>query len=99
MIYYIQYICRIENLDSCKCQKLQLEKCSAKIGVFFKISQSSQEAAVPEETYVNVAKFLTSFLPNNSKQLLLKCGHLNNKARDLDCTCWKELDAMLDCFG
>ena len=54
---------------------------------------------MPEETYVNVAKFLTSFLPNNSKQLLLKCGHLNNKARDLDCTCWKELDAMLDCFG
>ena len=35
--------------------------------VFFKMSQSSQETPVPEETSVNFAKFLRiSFLQNNS---------------------------------
>ena len=68
--------------------------------VFFKMSQSSQETPVPEETSVNFAKFLrTSFLQNNSGRLLLKCGHFNNEARDIDCICCRELDAMLHCFG
>ena len=49
--------------------------------VFFKMSQSSQETPVPEETSVNFAKFLrTSFLQNNSGRLLVKCGHFNNES-------------------
>ena len=64
--------------------------------VFFKVLQSSPETLVPEETSVNFAKFLrTSFLQNNSGRLLLKCGHFNNEARDIDCICCRELDAML----
>ena len=64
--------------------------------VFFKMSQSSQETPVPEETSVNFAKFLrTSFLQNNSGRLLLKCRYFNNEARDIDCICCRELDAML----
>ena len=64
--------------------------------VFFKMSQSSQETPVPEEISVNFAKFLrTSFLQNNSGRLLLKCGYFNNEARDIDCICCRELDAML----
>ena len=64
--------------------------------VFFKVLQSSRETLVPEETSVNFAKFLrTSFLQNNSGRLLLKCGHFNNEARDIDCICCRELDAML----
>ena len=68
--------------------------------VFFKVLQSSRETLVPEETSVNFAKFLrTSFLQNNSGRLLLKCGHFNNEARDMDCICCRELDALLYCFG
>ena len=60
------------------------------------MSQSSQEAPVPEEISVNFAKFLrASFLQNNSGQLLLKCGHINNEARIIDCICSRDLDAML----
>ena len=41
---------------------------------------------MPEETPVNFAKFLrTPLEQNNSRQLLLKCGHFNNEARDIDC--------------
>ena len=68
--------------------------------VFFKVLQSSRETLVPEETSVNFAKFLrTSFLQNNSGRLLLKCRHFNNEARDIDCYCCREIDAMLYCFG
>ena len=68
--------------------------------VFFKVLQSSRETLVPEETSVNFAKFLrTSFLQNNSGRLLLKCRYFNNEARDIDCICCRELDAMLYCFG
>ena len=68
--------------------------------VFFKMSQSSQETPVPEEASMNFAKFLRiSFSLNNSRRLLLKCAHFNNEARDIDCICCKELDAMLYCFG
>ena len=68
--------------------------------VFFKMSQNSQETPVPEETPVNFAKFLkTPLLQNNSGRLLLKCGHFNNEARDIDCICCRELDALLYCFG
>ena len=64
--------------------------------VFFKVLQSSPETLVPEETSVNFAKFLrTSFLQNNSGRLLLKCKYFNNEARDIDCICCRELDAML----
>ena len=54
------------------------------------MSQSSQETPVPEEISVNFAKFLgTSSLQNNSGRLLL------NEAGDVDCICYRELDAML----
>ena len=78
---------------------MQMRK-AATVGVLrkkvsFKISQNSQETPVPEETPVNFAKFLrTPFLQNNSERLLLKCGHCNNEARDIDCICCRELDAM-----
>ena len=46
---------------------------------------------MPEETPVNFAKFLrTPLLQNNSGRLLLKCGHFNGKARDIDCICSRE---------
>ena len=52
--------------------------------VFFKMSQNSQEAPVTEETPMNLAKFLrTTFLKNNSWQLLLKGRHCNNEVRDI----------------
>ena len=51
---------------------------------------------MPEEISANFAKCLrTSFLQNNPGQLLLKCGYFNNEARDIDCICCRELDAML----
>ena len=53
----------------------------------FKISQNSQETPAPEETPVNFAKSLrTPFLQNNSGQLLLKCGHCKNEAREKQCS-------------
>ena len=53
-----------------------------------------------QRKHVNFAKFLRiSFLQNNSRRMLLKCGHFNNEARDIDCICCRELDAMLYCFG
>ena len=68
--------------------------------VFFKMSQNSQETPVPEETPVNFAKFLrTPLLQINSGRLYLKCGHFNNEGRDIDCICYRELDALLYCFG
>ena len=63
--------------------------------VFFKMSQNSEETSVSEEIPVNFAKILrTPFLQNNSRQLLPKCGHYNNEARDIDCVCCRKLDAM-----
>ena len=67
--------------------------------VFFKMLQNSQEAPVPEETPVNFVKILKTPLKNNSGRPLLKCRHCNNKARDIDCICCTELDAVLYCFG
>ena len=92
-IYYIQYYNRKSRL-------VQLPEI-ATVGVlrkkvFFKISQNSEETPVPEETLVNFAKFLRKpFLQNDSGRLLLKCRHCNNEARDIDCICCRELDAML----
>ena len=64
--------------------------------VFFKRSQNSEETPVPEETPVNFAKFLViPLLQNKCGRLLLKCGHCNSEARDIDYICWRELDAML----
>ena len=36
-----------------------------------------------------------SFLQNNSKVLLLKCRHCKNEARERDCLCCRDVDAML----
>ena len=90
---------RMENLDWNKCQKQPLEVfCEKK--VFFKMSQNSQETSVLEKTPVDFAEFLrTPVLQNNSGRLLPKCGHFNNEARDIDCICCRELDALLYCFG
>ena len=65
------------------------QRCSAK-KLFFKMSQNSQEPPV------NFGKLLrASFLKNNSGRLLLKCGHCNNEAKEIDRLCCRELDAML----
>ena len=83
LIYYIQY-------ENGKSRLKQMPK-AATLGVlrkkvFFKMSQNSQETPVPEETPVNFAKFLrTPLLQNSSGRLLLKCGHFNKEARDIDC--------------
>ena len=59
--------------------------------VFFKISQNSQE-----ETSVNFANFLrTLFLQKNSGQLLLNSDIAISEAKDIDCICCRELDAVL----
>ena len=60
--------------------------------VFFKISQT------PEETPVNFVKFSrTSFLQNNSgcRAAASESEYCINEARDIDCICCRELDAML----
>ena len=97
LIYYIQYEnrkSRLEQMPEAATWGVLQKK------VFFKMSQNSQETPVPEETPVNFAKFLkTPLLQNNSGRLLLKCGHFNNEARDIDCICCRELDALLYCFG
>ena len=63
--------------------------------VFFKISQNAQKTPVPEEALVSFSKFLkTLFLQSNSGQLLLKCGHCKNEAREIDCLCCREVNAM-----
>ena len=82
---FIIYSIKNRKSRSCKSQKQPLE-------VFCeKMSQSSQETPVQEEISVNFAKFLrTSFLQNNSGWLLFI-----DKARDIDCICYRELDAML----
>ena len=60
------------------------------------MSQNSEETPVPEKTPVNFEKILRApFLQNNAGRLLLKCGHCNNKARDIGCIWCRELDAML----
>ena len=49
----------------------------------------------PEETPVNFTKFLRRlFLQTNSRQLHLKCRHCKSKAREIDCLCCREEDAM-----
>ena len=58
--------------------------------------QNSQETLVQDQIPMNFAKVLRiTFLQNNSGQLFLKCGHCNNEARDIDCICCRELDAIL----
>ena len=43
---------------------------------------------MPEETPLDLVKFLkTPLLQKNSGRLLLKCGHFNNEARDIDYIC------------
>ena len=65
-------------------------RCSVKKWCFFKILRNSQE------TLVNFAKFLRiPLLQNNQGQLLLKCGHCKNEAKEIDRLCCRELDAML----
>ena len=44
---------------------------------------------------VSFAKSLTTpFLQNNSGRLLLKCRHCKNKSREIDCLCFREVNAM-----
>ena len=58
--------------------------------MFLNILQNSQE------TPVNFAKFCkNTFLQNNSRQLILKCGHCKNEAREIDHRCCREIDVML----
>ena len=58
--------------------------------------KKSQETLVPQETPVNFAKILRApFLQNNFGRLLLKWGHCKNEAREINCLCCSEVDAML----
>ena len=88
----ITYSIRIQNLDWHKYQKQPLDVfCEKKY--FLKIWQTSQE------TLMNFVKFLrTPFLQNNSRRLLLKCGHCKNEVREIDCLCCRKLDDAF-CFG
>ena len=36
-----------------------------------------------------------TFLQNNSRQLLLKCGHCKNEAKEIDRLCCREIDVIL----
>ena len=93
LIYYIQYENRKSRLE-------QMPEAAAwgvpRKRVFFKMSQTP----APESISASFANFWrTPLLQNNSRRLLLKCGHFNNEARDIDCICCRELDALLYCFG
>ena len=51
---------------------------------------------MPEEIPVNIAKHLRKrFLQNNSRRTLLNCGHCKNEAREIDCLCCREMNAIL----
>ena len=85
-IYYVQY----QN------RKSWLEQMPVRKKVFFKISQNLQETLMSKKTPVSFSNFLRkSFLQNNSGRLLLKCRHCQNGAREIDCLCCREVDAML----
>ena len=64
--------------------------------VFFEISQNLQEAPV------NFAKFLgTPFFTEQLRTTASEMRTLQNEAREIDCLCCREVDAMLtaSCFG
>ena len=83
------------SIGGCNSQKQPLEVFSEKT-CSLKFCKNLQETFVPEKTPVNFATFLkTRFLQNNSGQLLLKCGHCKNEAREIDCFYCREVDAKL----
>ena len=81
LIYYIQ-------LQNRKSRLVQMpETTSGGVlwkKVLFKILQNLQETPVPKETPAN-----------NPGQLILKFGYCKNEAREIDCLCCREVDAML----
>ena len=86
--WFITYSIRIGNLDWWKCQKQPLEvfcekKCSLK---FCKICRKHLQDS---------AKFLRTCFLQNNWQLFLKCRRSKNEAREIDCLCCREVDAML----
>ena len=97
LIYYKQY----QNRKSRLVQMPEAATGGAlRKKVSFKMSQKFTENSCVRENTCEIAKFYrTPFLQNNSIRLLLKPGHCNNKARDIDCICCRVLDAMLYCFG
>ena len=64
--------------------------------VSFKISQNFQETLVPEETPANFCKiFKNLFSTEQLGTTASESRYCNNEARDIDCICCRELDAML----
>ena len=92
-IYYMYY----QNMKSRLVQILEAATASVlRKKVFFKISQNLQKTPVPEETPVNFAKFLkNTFFTEQLRTTASGSGYCNNEARDVDCICCRELDAML----
>ena len=97
--WFITYSIRIENLDWSKSQKQPLEVfCEQKCSL--KCRKIHRKLLCQRKDLWILQKFLKApLLQNNSGRLLLKCGHFNNEARDIDCICCRELDALLYCFG
>ena len=66
--------------------------CFVKRGVL-KISQNSQENRIL--FFNKVAGFRQLFLQSNSGGLFLECEHCKNEVREIDCLCYRAVDAML----
>ena len=62
--------------------------------VSFKILQNSQETPVPGSTCEFCKIFKNTFFTEQLRTTASKSGYCNNKARDIDCICCRELDAM-----
>ena len=97
---------KIGNLDWCKCQKQPLKvfcekMCSLKFRKIHRKTPGLRPLLKQRPWHrcfsVNFVKFLkTPFLHNNSRRLLLKCGYWKkNEAREIDCLCYWQMDAML----
>ena len=63
--------------------------------VFLKIAKFTGKHLCQSLFFNKVAAQRQLFLQSNSGQLLLKCGHCKNKAREIDCVCCREVNAML----
>ena len=96
--WFITYTIRIENLYWSKSQKQPLEVfCEQRCSL--KCRKIHRKLLCLRKHLWLLQNFATPLSQNNSGRLLLKCGHFNNEARDIDCICCRELDALLYCFG
>ena len=70
-------------------------RCSVKKVVLKNFAKLTGKHLCQSIFFNKIAGLEQLFLQNNSGPLLLKCGHCKNEAREKDCLCCGEVDAML----